>query len=434
MLGLRGSAAVAEPTRKAKKSTEIARVIPDRLGAIRSVKFRELRKLWDLASVATMKKRTSILKAATLAIALILPAAAVAETLVYFGTYTRGESKGIYRSSLNEDTGALSEAVLVAEIASPSFLAIHPNGKFLYAVSEVAEFEAKPGGGVSAYAIGADGGLTLLNQRNSGGGAPCHVSLDPSGKCVMVANYSGGSISVYPIEADGKLGEVGSFVQHAGSSVHPKRQTAPHAHSINPDPSGKRAFVADLGLDQVLIYNLDAANGKVEANDPPFVKLPGATGPRHFSFHPNGKFAFTNLEMTLQIAALSYDSKTGALAVIDTKSTVDEGTPQKGNSTAECLVHSSGKWVYVSNRGANSIAAFKINQDTGKLTPIERESTQGKTPRNFGIDPSGKFLIAANHSSNDVVVFKINQDTGELDPTGHKIAVPVSVCVRFLKK
>lgn len=378
-----------------------------------------------------MKKKALIF---ALAAAAILPAAAVAETLVYFGTYTRGESKGIYRSSLNEETGELSEATLAAEIASPSFLAIHPNGKNLYAVSEVGNFEGKPGGGVSAYAIDANGGLTLLNQQNSGGGGPCHISLDHEGNCVMVANYGGGSISVYPVEADGKLGKAGSFVQHTGSSVHPKRQTAPHAHSIMPDPAGKRAFVADLGLDQVLIYNLDAANGKVEPNDPPFVKLPGASGPRHFSFHPSGKFAYTNLEMTLKIAALAYDQESGSLKVIDTQSTVAEGTPQQGNSTAECLVHPSGKWVYVSNRGPNSIAAFAIDQKTGKLSPIDRESTQGEIPRNFGIDPSGKFLIAANQKTSNVAVLRINQETGELDPTGHGIDVPVAVCVRFLKR
>jgi 6-phosphogluconolactonase len=172
----------------------------------------------------------------------------------------------------------------------------------------------------------------------------------------------------------------------------------------------------------------------IAPNAPPFLKLPDATGPRHFSFHPSGKWAYTNLEMSLQVAALSHDAKTGALAVLEIELTVPEGTERKGNSTAECLVHPTGKWVYVSNRGHNSIAAFAIDQKTGKLDFIERESTQGKTPRNFGIDPSGKFLITGNQGSGNVVVLKINQDTGSLDPIGHEIEVPEPVCIRFVRR
>ncbi|MGC6467169.1 MAG: lactonase family protein, partial [Akkermansiaceae bacterium] len=266
--------------------------------------------------------------------------------------------------------------------------------------------------------------------------APCHISTDPDGKSVLVANYMGGSTSSYQIAADGKLvsPSAGGFIQHTGQGAQLPRQAAPHAHAVNVDPSGKRAFVADLGLDKVLIYKLDAAAGTITPNDPPFLKLPGATGPRHFSFHPSGKWAYTNLEMSLQIAALSHDAETGALEVLEIESTVPEGTERKGNSTAECMVHPSGKWVYVSNRGHNTIAAFAIDQKTGKLDFIERESTQGEIPRNFGIDPSGKFLIAGNQRSSNVVVLKINQDTGALDPTGHEIKVPSAVCVRFLKR
>ena len=386
-----------------------------------------------MASVESMKQPL-IIKSLASAAALLVPAAATAETLVYFGTYTRGESKGIYRSTLNADTGELSKPIVAAEIENPSFVVVHPSNKFLYAVSENAKFNGEPGGGVSAFKVAADGGLALLNQQNSGGGAPCHISTDPAGRCVLVANYSGGSTSCYPVGDDGKLGDAGGFIQHEGSGGDPKRQAGPHAHSANTDPAGKHVFVADLGLDKVLIFDLAAAEGKITPSEPPFVKLPPATGPRHFSFHPSGKFAYTNLEMSLEVAALSHDAKTGALKIIDTQSTVKADTPRKGNSTAECLVHPSGKWVYISNRGPNSIAAFRINQDTGKLTPIERESTQGAVPRNFGIDPSGKFLIAANSNTNNVVVFRINQDTGELDPSGHSVEVPSSVCVRFLPR
>jgi 6-phosphogluconolactonase len=367
---------------------------------------------------------------------LVLTVPVAAETLVYFGTYTGGGSKGIYRSILDETTGKLSDLVLAAELENPSFLVVSPDQNYLFAVSENGKFKGKEGGGVSSFAIGKDGGLTLISQVNSGGGAPCHISTDPQGKCLLVANYMGGSISSYQIAADGKLvaPAAGGFIQHEGQGAQLPRQASPHAHSVNVDPSGKRAFVADLGLDKVLIYKLDAAAGTITPNDPAFLKLPDATGPRHFSFHPSGKWAYTNLEMSLEVAALSHDVKTGALEVLEIESTVPDGTERKGNSTAECLVHPTGKWVYVSNRGHNSIAVFAIDQKTGKLDFIEHESTQGEIPRNFGIDPSGKFLIAGNQRSDNVTVLKINQETGSLDPTGHEIKVPAAVCVRFLKR
>ena len=367
---------------------------------------------------------------------LVLTFPVAAETLVYFGTYTGGGSKGIYRSILDETTGELSDLVLAAELENPSFLVVSPDQNYLFAVSENGKFKGKEGGGVSSFAIGEDGGLTLISQVNSGGGAPCHISTDPQGKCLLVANYMGGSISSYQIAADGKLvaPAAGGFIQHEGQGAQLPRQASPHAHSVNVDPSGKRAFVADLGLDKVLIYKLDAAAGTITPNDPAFLKLPDATGPRHFSFHPSGKWAYTNLEMSLEVAALSHDVKTGALEVLEIESTVPDGTERKGNSTAECLVHPTGKWVYVSNRGHNSIAVFAIDQKTGKLDFIEHESTQGEIPRNFGIDPSGKFLIAGNQRSDNVTVLKINQETGSLDPTGHEIKVPAAVCVRFLKR
>jgi 6-phosphogluconolactonase len=367
---------------------------------------------------------------------LVLTVPVAAKTLVYFGTYTGSGSKGIYRSILDEKTGELSDLVLAAELENPSFLVVSPDQKYLFAVSENGKFKGKEGGGVSSFAIGKDGGLTVISQVNSGGGAPCHISTDSQGKCLLVANYMGGSISSYQIAADGKLvaPAAGGFIQHEGQGAQLPRQASPHAHSVNVDPSGKRAFVADLGLDKVLIYKLDAAAGTITPNDPAFLKLPDATGPRHFSFHPSGKWAYTNLEMSLEVAALSHDVKTGALEVLEIESTVPDGTERKGNSTAECLVHPTGKWVYVSNRGHNSIAVFAIDQKTGKLDFIEHESTQGEIPRNFGIDPSGKFLIAGNQRSDNVTVLKINQETGSLDPTGHEIKVPAAVCVRFLKR
>ena len=353
-----------------------------------------------------------------------------AETFCYFGTYTKGESKGIYRSTMDAESGHLSKPELAAELASPSFVAVHPGGGFLYAVSEISDLGGKKTGGVSAFSIGDEGELALLNQRESGGAGPCHVSLDPDGKVVLVANYEGGSVASFPVKKDGSLGMVGSFIQHEGSSVNPKRQAGPHAHSINTDPKGARVFCADLGLDKVLIYELDRKAGTLAANDPAFVELPGGTGPRHFSFHPRGKFAFTCLEMTREVAALSYDATTGAMEVIEIESTV--GADVEEGSTAETLVHSNGKWVYVSNRGDNSIAAFAIDQETGELGFIETEPTQGEIPRNFGLDPSGTFLVAANQKSGNVAVLRIDPKTGALSPTGQGVEVPNPVCVRFV--
>lgn len=357
-----------------------------------------------------------------------------AETLVYFGTYTKGEGKGIYLSTLDEK-GKLTEPELAGEVTNPSFVAIHPSGEYLYSVSEIANFEGKREGGVSAFKIGEDGKLTLLNQQPSGGSGPCYVALDGEGKCLMVANYGGGSVSSYPVKDDGSIGEASSFFQHEGSSVNPRRQEGPHAHSINPNPGNTHAYAADLGLDKILIYSLDPSSGAMEVNKAmPFLATPSGGGPRHFAFHPSGKFAYSNLEMTLEVIAMKHDQGTGGLELIQKLSTVPEGTPQEGNSTAETQVHPNGKFVYVSNRGPNSIAVFQVDEKSGELTEVERESTRGEIPRNFGIDPSGRFLIAANQRSNDAFVFRIDPETGELEPIGDGVQVPSPVCVRYLKR
>jgi len=263
---------------------------------------------------------------------------------VYIGTYTGGkdgESKGIYRFTLDAKTGEASEPVLAAEATNPSFLAVHPDGTHLYAVGEIGRFQGKSAGSVSAFTIDpASGELKPLNTQASGGSGPCHLVVDPSGRSVLVANYGGGSCAALPIGDGGQLQEASSFHQHAGSSVSPRRQKGPHAHSINTDPAGKFAFVADLGLDKILIYRLDAASGKLTPHDPPFVKAVPGGGPRHFAFHPSGKFAYTNLEMTSQVTAFSYDAAKGTLEPIHTLSTLPDD--YKGNnSTAETLPGSS---------------------------------------------------------------------------------------------
>ncbi|WP_373649716.1 lactonase family protein [Schlesneria sp. DSM 10557] len=350
---------------------------------------------------------------------------------VYFGTYSGELSKGIYVSTFDAATGKLSAPELAAEVKNASFLAIHPSRKNLYAVSEIADFEGKKQGGVSAFEIdSATGRLKLLNQQSSGGGGPCHLVTDAQGTNVLVANYGGGSVSVLPILADGKLSPASSTIQHQGSSVDKQRQEGPHAHSINLDPANKFAFAADLGLDKVLVYRFDGSKGLLTANDPPAGVVAPGSGPRHFAFHPSGKYAFVNNEMTSTITSFAYDPAKGSLKEIHTLSTIPEPTP--GNSTAETVVHPSGKFVYVSNRGHNSLAIYQCDPATGRLTALGHQSTGGKTPRNFNIDPTGSYVLAANQDTNNVTVLKIDAATGKLSPTGAAIEVGIPVCVKFV--
>jgi 6-phosphogluconolactonase len=369
-------------------------------------------------------------------VALVLLAsvlAARADFFVYFGTYTGAKSKGIYRSTMT-DEGKLSAPELVAETASPSFLAVHPNGRYLYAIGEVDKFKEQKAGAVSAYAIDRKTGqLTLLNQQSSGGTGPCHLDVDRKGRCVLVANYGGGSVKALPINKDGSLGDSGTFIQHQGSSVNKSRQQAPHGHAMLVDPSQKFAVACDLGLDQVLVYKLDAAKAMLTPNDPPFATIAPGSGPRHLAFHPDGKFAYVINELNCTMTAFAWDSKRGVLREVQTISTLP-GEFQRGYSTAEVYVHPSGKFVYGSNRGHDSIVVYACDEKTGKLTLVEHQSTQGKTPRHFGIDPKGQFLLAENQSSDSVVVFRIDRKTGKLTATGDKIQVGSPVCAVFVER
>ncbi len=349
---------------------------------------------------------------------------------VYFGTYTGGNnsSKGIYRSMLDLGTGKLSNPALAAETRNPSFIEIHPDGNFLYAVSE-----AGRAGNVSAYEIDRDtGDLKLLNQQPSGGAGPCHISIDHEGKNVLVANYGSGSASVIPIKSSGRLGKPTGFAQHAGSSVNPRRQKEPHAHSINLSPDDRFAFVADLGIDKIMIYKLDTEKGTIVKNNPPFARVKSGAGPRHFAFHPNGKYAYVINELDYTVTAFAYKPASGTLTNIQSITTLPSGF-DGSNSCAEVRVHPSGKFLYGSNRGHDSIVVYRIEPAKGTLTFVEHETADIKTPRNFNIDPTGKFCLVANQGGNSVVVFLINQKTGALEPTEHKIAVGRPVCVRFLR-
>jgi 6-phosphogluconolactonase len=341
---------------------------------------------------------------------------------LYIGTYG---TEGIHHLRLDMATGKLIQASEPTAIKNPSFVAIHPNQNFLYAVGEGA------GPGVTAFAIQSDGSLKQLNQQSSGGKGPCHIVVDHSGKNVLVANYGGGSVSSIPIGADGKLGKPASQIQHKGSSANKKRQAGPHAHSINVDAANKFAFVADLGLDKVLIYKFDATTGKLTPNTPASAKVKPGAGPRHFVFHPAGKFAYVINELQSTMTAFAYDASKGSLTDIQTLSTLPKGHTGR-NSTAEVRVHPSGKFLYGSNRGHDSIVVYAIDQATGKLTLVEHESVLGKTPRNFNLDPTGKWLIAANMGSANIVSFKVDQATGKLSPSGHQIKVNKPVCIRMI--
>ncbi len=375
----------------------------------------------------------ALMTVGVLAVPVVRAADAVApqSLRVYFGTYTGPLSKGIYHSTLDLASGQLSPPQLSAEITSPSFVAIHPSRKFLYAVSEISDFQGKPLGGVSAFAIdAASGKLSLLNQQSSAGAGPCHLVVDAAGKNVLVANYGGGSVASLPIDATGKLAVASASIQHVGSGFDKSRQEQPHAHSINLDAANRFAFAADLGLDKVLIYRFDASKGTLVANDPPAGIVPPGSGPRHFAFHPTGRFAFVNNEMTSAVTVFRYDGDKGSLSEVHTLSTLPHAV--KGNSTAETVVHPSGKFVYVSNRGHDSIAIFAFDETSGKLTAAGHCLTGGKTPRNFNIDPTGRYLLAANQGTNDVVTFRIDGKTGQLTPVGTKIEVGSPVCVRFV--
>jgi 6-phosphogluconolactonase len=350
---------------------------------------------------------------------------------VFVGTYTGKNSKGIYVSRLDRSAGALGPVTLAAEIASPSFLAIHPNSRFLYAVNEVADFSGKNSGAVTAFSIDrATGKLQMLNQQSSGGAGPCHLVVDKAGKNVLIANYSGGSVAAFPLQADGKLGTASAFIQHTGSSVNPQRQKEPHAHSINLDAANRYAFAADLGLDKILIYDFDPARGTLKPHAPAFAAVKGGAGPRHFAFNPNGRYAYVINEMQMTLTAFDYAD--GKLTERQTLSTLPAGAGEDpGFSTAEVQVHPTGKFVYGSNRGHDSIVVYEVGAN-GDLKWVENVNTRGKTPRNFGVEPKGEFLIAANQNSNSLAVFRIDARTGKLSPVGEPLPAPSPVCVKFL--
>jgi 6-phosphogluconolactonase len=350
---------------------------------------------------------------------------------VYIGTYTGAKSRGIYRAEFDPASGQLTSPVLVAETPNPAFLALHPNGRFLYAANEVADFGGQHAGSVTAFRIeSGTGQLTQLNQQPSGGSGPCHLSVDRTGKCVLVANYGSGSVAALPLGADGRLAGPGMSIQHRGSSVNPQRQEGPHAHFIVSDPRNERVLACDLGLDQVLVYRLAPEQAALTPNQPPTAALNPGAGPRHLVFHPGGRFVYVVNEMGSSVTVFEYDRRGGTLNAVQTVSTLPADFT--GQSTcAEIQVHPSGRFVFASNRGHDSIATFKIEGKSGKLVPLGFVSTAGRTPRHFTIDPSGRWLLVENQSSDAVVVFTLDPETGLVTPTGYRIEVGAPVCAVF---
>ncbi|HET6573598.1 MAG TPA: lactonase family protein [Fimbriiglobus sp.] len=354
---------------------------------------------------------------------------------VYLGTYTaKNGSKGIYRCELDLKTGKLTEPTVAAEVGNPSYLTLSPNGKFLYAVGETTGTK-KDGGGVYAFAVeAATGKLTKLDESTSGGAGPCHAAIDPTGKRLLVANYNGGSWKLFRLTADGKFGQSAKFEQLSGSGPNKDRQAAPHAHCGAFDAAGKKFFVVDLGTDRVWWYEIDAEkgpNGSLSVIICPPIKMPAASGPRHIDFTPAGDVAFVCGELDCTVSVARFDKQLEMFRVVQSLPTLPSGKPTPRDSTAAIHIHPNGKFVYVSNRGHNSIAAFQW--DRKKLTPIGHAAEGIKNPRDFDIDPTGRWMVVANQDGNDLVVFEIGAD-GLPKPTGTKVAVPRPVCVKFLAK
>jgi 6-phosphogluconolactonase len=357
--------------------------------------------------------------------------------LVFVGTYTnKTASKGIYAYRFDPGIGKLSPLGVAAESEDPSFLAVHPSGKYLYAVNEIDHFGAQKSGAVSAFSVDLKAGrLTLLNQAATQGAGPCHISLDKTGKFVLVANYDGGSVSVFPIREDGSLAPASAFIQHSGSSIDKERQQAPHAHWIGASPDNRFALVADLGLDEILVYHFNSDKGTLTPNNPPYAKVNAGAGARHLAFYRNGKFAYVLNEMESTVTVFAYKAGNGALLPLQTVSTLsilrkDYSGPKEA---AEIAVHPNGKFLYASNRARiDTISAFSIDPAMGTIKLKDEYPTMGKTPRNFAIDPTGKFLLAANQESNNIVIFRIDSITGALTPTGEIAEAPAPVCITFV--
>ncbi len=365
--------------------------------------------------------------AALAASAVAAPSGKAGPVTVYVGTYTDGTSRGIYRLTFDPAAGTLTEPALAVETKNPTFLALHPSGRFLYAVGEISSFEGAKTGAVSAFAVDPKtGDLTLLNQQASGGTGPCHIVVDKTGRNALVANYGGGTVAVLPIGEDGRLKPASSVRVHEGSGPNKGRQDKPHAHGIYLDAAERFAFSPDLGADRVFVYRFDAAKGTLEPHGA--APLDPGAGPRHLAFHPSGKYLYTINELLSTVSAFSYDAEKGALAPLQTVSTLPAGF--SGTSwTAEVEVSRDGRFVYGSNRGDDSLAVFRVDGATGRLTPAGHAPIGGKYPRHFTIDPTGRYILAGHQNSGTIAVLRIDPATGLPALTGATVKLDKPVCL-----
>jgi len=353
------------------------------------------------------------------------------EYFVFVGTYSPSDQQGIHVYRMDA-SGTLKRLHGISGVSNPSFLAVSPNQRYLYCVNETGNFQGQETGGVSAFAIDPETAeLTFLNEQPSKGKGPCYVTVDQTNRYVLVANYGGGSVAMLPIEENGRLGQPCDHHQHEGSSVNERRQQGPHAHAFVIDPTNTYAYAPDLGIDKIMIYKLDHEHGKLIPNDPPFAAVKPGSGPRHFTFHPNGKLAYAIQELSSEITTFVFDQETGALNEIQTLSTLPEDF-NGNNSCADIHISPNGMFLFGSNRGHNSLAIYSIEPTTGKLEFVGHESTRGETPRNFNIAPSGQFLLAANQNTDNIIPFELDQETGSLTPTGQEIEVSKPVCVKYM--
>ncbi len=351
--------------------------------------------------------------------------------LLYVGTYTgEGRTDGIHLVRMNRSSGKLQQLGSVESGANPSFLAIHPNGRVLYAANEIANYDGTKSGAVSAFDIASDSGeLTRRNEQASGGGAPCYVSVDRGGKFVLVANYSGGSVALLPLR-DGLLSPATDVRQHTSTEPRPTGREAAHAHCIITDPSNRFVLAVDLGLDRVFVYRLDAEAKSLRHVDGGGVVMHSGAGPRHIAFHPTLPLVFVANELDSTVSTLRFDAERGTLSSLDTRSTIPAGWPTR-NYPGDIHVAPSGRTLYISNRGHNSIAVFSIAESTGALALEQVISTGGDWPRNFSLDPTGRWLLVANQRSGSIVVLARDPETGLLSPTSEGLALPRPACVRF---
>lgn len=359
---------------------------------------------------------------------------AASSYFVYVGTYTGPKSQGIYGYRFDPKTGKLTATGVAAEIINPSFLVTDPQHRYLYAVTEMGQERGadsyKKNGSISSFSINQKtGALTFLNKVDSGGGGPCHLVVDKTGKMLFVANYGSGSVASFAIKPDGSIGDRTGFDQHTGSSIDPARQKGPHAHAVVLSPDNRFLFVPDLGTDQIKIYKVDAAKGTFTPNDPAFATVKPGLGPRHFTFGKGAKFAYVLCEMGSSVAVFSYDAAKGSLTPVQTISNLPADFKGEDNS-AEIEVDRSGRFLYASNRGHDSITVYAVDPVKGTLTTVQNVPTQGNIPRNFALDPTGKYLIVANQKSDQMVVFDVNN--GQLKPAGQTIDVGAPVCILFV--